>query len=146
MLTDAMAAVAAFHKDVLKKEQTNLLSDEPMRYLGAVGKQLLLMSKHLAYASEVNEQDSRALRAHLIVEEVGELLVAMSTGDAAETLDGLADAVYVLIGTALQFGLPLSEAFAEVHRSNMTKTTQESRTGHPAKGPGFSPPNLKGLL
>lgn len=65
--------------------------------------------------------DQRSLRAHLILEEVAETLRDMRNGDEEGVLDGLADSVYVLAGTAVAFGLPLDEAFIEVHRSNMTK-------------------------
>lgn len=37
----------------------------------------------------------------------------------------LADKMYVTIGTAITFGLPLEEVFAEVHKSNMSKLTKE---------------------
>jgi len=39
----------------------------------------------------------------------------------------LADMLYVIHGTAVSFGLPLGEVFAEVHRSNMSKLGEDGK-------------------
>jgi predicted HAD superfamily Cof-like phosphohydrolase len=91
-------------------------------------------------------KDQRLLRCHLPCEELAELLEAMAVLDERRVLDALADMEYVTHGTAVTFDLPLADAFAEVHRSNMTKTVREDRPGHPAKGPEFSPPDLRRVL
>lgn len=107
---------------------------------------------HLKYGFEVDSRDNLGpttlalSRLHLIQEETAELAAALSTGDAIETLDALADLQYVVLGTAVAFGLPLPEAVEEVHRSNMTKDTIDGRRYHPRKGKGYSPPNLKLIL
>lgn len=62
-----------------------------------------------------------ALRARLILEEARETVEAMEAGDLIETADGLADLIYVAVGTALEFGVPLDRVWTEVHRSNMAK-------------------------
>ena len=92
-------------------------------------------------------EDARYLRAHLILEEAGELVKAMAAGNLEEVLDGLADLSYVTAGTAVQFKLPLAEAFEEVHRSNMTKGgggSTDPRVRN--KGEGYEPPNIAALL
>lgn len=61
------------------------------------------------------------MRYDLIAEELEELRTAMNSDDLVGVLDALADLQYVIIGLALTLGLPLEAAFAEVHRSNMTK-------------------------
>lgn len=61
------------------------------------------------------------LRHALILEELGEWYRADTDGDIVEVADALADLLYVVYGTALVYGLPIDEIFAEVHRSNMTK-------------------------
>lgn len=93
--------------------------------------------------------DPRALRLHLIFEEAGELGVAMASGDEVATLDALADLLYVLLGTAVTFDLPLAEAFAEVHVSNMTKAKQPTDPHAERfrdKGPNYKAPDLKAVL
>ena len=91
-------------------------------------------------------QSTVATRAHLVLEEVGELVEAMEARDEVATLDAIVDLIYVAVGTAVAFGLPLAEAFDEIHRSNMTKTIQRDRPDHPGKGKGYSAPNLIQLL
>lgn len=107
---------------------------------------------HKAFGVPINSEVQVAiplerllLRAKLIMEETMESIKAMgciidmySVGgvvvDASdsdfkidEIADGLADLIYVTIGAALEFGIPIEKVFAEVQRSNMTKfwTTQE---------------------
>lgn len=89
--------------------------------------------------------DYRFLRFNLVAEEASvELLTALMDGDEISLLDALADAVYVIIGTALTYDLPLEAAFAEVHRSNMTKKVTGARLED--KGSEYSPPDLARIL
>lgn len=88
-------------------------------------------------------KDLRIARAQLILEEFMELIKAMEDGDGVETADAVADLCYVVIGTAVAFGLPLESLVAEVHRSNMTKEIGEFK---PIKGDAYSPPDIKGVL
>ena len=58
-------------------------------------------------------------------------------------LKELADLRYVTDGCAVTFGLPIDEAFAEVHRSNMSKLDDDGRPikdtgGKVLKGPNYS--------
>jgi predicted HAD superfamily Cof-like phosphohydrolase len=91
--------------------------------------------------------DREALRVGLIKEELGELEAALKEGCIVETLDALGDLAYVVIGMAVEMGLPLAEAFDEIHRSNMTKLGEDGRPvlredGKVIKGPRFEPPDL----
>jgi predicted HAD superfamily Cof-like phosphohydrolase len=66
----------------------------------------------------------RAVFRHtLLQEEVTELLVASTSGDMINIADAIGDCLYILFGTAHEFGLAerLPAIFAEIHRSNMTK-------------------------
>ena len=67
--------------------------------------------------------DSRVdLRINLIEEEVvKELFPAIQARDMLKTADGIADAIYVLIGAALEFGIPLPQVWEMVHGANMKK-------------------------
>ena len=93
--------------------------------------------------------DGRIMRAHLLMEELGELLQAMAKGDEAATLDGIADLVYVAIGTALTFDLPLAKAFEEIHSSNMSKSVGAGGSDDVRcrnKGENYRPPNIEAII
>ena len=61
------------------------------------------------------------LRLDLILEEVRELTDAAREHDIVETIDALADILYVVYGAGASFGIDLDKAFDIVHRSNMSK-------------------------
>ena len=61
------------------------------------------------------------LRLDLILEEVKELTDAAKEHDMVETIDALADILYVVYGAGASFGINLDKAFDIVHRSNMSK-------------------------
>lgn len=66
--------------------------------------------------------DRIALRKNLIDEEVNrELLPAMDRGDLCAIADGMADAIYVIAGAAIEYGIPLERVWAAVQRANMAK-------------------------
>ena len=62
-----------------------------------------------------------SLRLDLIKEEVRELEEAIQNKDMVETIDALADILYVVYGAGSSFGVDLDKAFDLVHKSNMTK-------------------------
>jgi len=87
------------------------------------------------------------LRADLINEEVKELNSAYSINNFGKEL---IDCVYVLIGTALEFGFAdkLEEMFDEVHRSNMSKLGEDGKPvlredGKVLKGKNYSPASIQ---
>ena len=105
----------------------------------------------------------RSLRMNLISEEVEELGLALGcyrpmrdtkwancfTADVDEegVVDALCDLLYVTFGTAVEMGVPLERFYAEVHRSNMTKTPGNLREdGKILKGPEYEPPRLDLML
>ena len=57
----------------------------------------------------------------LIREEVKELEVAVQNHDLVETVDALADILYVVYGMGARFGIDMDKAFDLVHSSNMSK-------------------------
>lgn len=87
----------------------------------------------------------RDLRAKLLIEEVRELYDAAMAGDIVGIADGIADVAYVVVGTAVAYGIPFDAVFAEVHRSNMTKvnTPAEAKL---VKGPEYEPPQIAAVL
>lgn len=87
------------------------------------------------------------LREDLIDEETGELKYAMEQQDLIEIADGIADSIYVLIGTALVYGIPLQEVWDEVQRTNMAKTGgTKSAQGKILKPQGWLPPDINSIL
>ena len=96
-----------------------------------------------ALKSYNKSKDVRWLRAHLMMEELAEVIGGLAHCNKVDVLDGLADLSYVTLGTAAVFELPLPEAFEEVHRSNMTKRPSDQRCSDKT---GFVPPDLEKLL
>lgn len=98
----------------------------------------------------INDDKTNALRINLLAEELDELKEALDNGDLVETLDALIDLQYVLDGAFLSFGLHgvKDEAFAEVHRSNMSKLGEDGKPirresdGKVLKGPNYFKPDM----
>jgi predicted HAD superfamily Cof-like phosphohydrolase len=93
------------------------------------------------------------MRQRILEEEVRELQVAVLSEDMTEVADALVDAMYILIGTAHEYGLAniLEEYFDEVHKSNMTKLDENGKPiyrkdGKVIKGPNFIVPDLKSIV
>lgn len=62
------------------------------------------------------------LRKALIAEEVNaELFPSMQSGDMVEIADAIADSIYVLLGTAIAYGIDIRPVWKAVHKANMTK-------------------------
>ena len=93
-----------------------------------------------------------ALRSALLVEECQETVDAMARGDMEKIADGLADVIYVAVGAALEFGIPLDRVWAEVHRSNMAKVDPQTgkvikrADGKVLKPEGWTPPDIAGVI
>lgn len=92
--------------------------------------------------------DIRITRIELMYSEVVETCRGLMDGDRVETADGLADSLYVILGTALTYNMPLRELFACVHSSNMTKVKSKDEEGFRCKekGEAYKPPNIQGVL
>ena len=89
--------------------------------------------------------DNRLLRAHLMCEELAEIMRALIEQDREKLLDGITDLLYVTVGTGTN--LPLAEAFEEIQRSNMTKELrQPTDVRLRNKGSAYEPPDLKKVL
>lgn len=92
------------------------------------------------------------LRIDLINEEAKETTSAMASGDLPQIADGLADLIYVSIGAALEFGIPLGAVWAEVQRSNMAKVdpstgkVRKRADGKVLKPEGWTPPDIERII
>ena len=98
----------------------------------------MVLEFHKAFGAAVNQPVSKELiRLRMgLIEEEGlevsqEMLDKYDSPRPPESINKikltkeLADLMYVTIGTAITFGLPLEEVFTEVHKSNMSKLTKE---------------------
>jgi phosphoribosyl-ATP pyrophosphohydrolase len=139
--------VASFH-DKMGVSKPQPLADHPIEMLVSIGDSLKALANKLE-GPACTDSDKRWLRAHLLIEELGETIYAIGQGDEQETLDGLTDLLYVLLGTAVTFDLPLDRAFVDVHLSNMSKERQDTDPHGERvrdKGPGYQPPDLEKVL
>ena len=122
-----------------------------------------------AGGQEVNDypaipsQETAELRHNLLAEEYGEYIVADSNFELArvtgervtdhhfiDLADALADMVYVIVGTAVSYGINLDDALEEVCRSNDTKIVDgqliRREDGKILKPEGYEPPDLAAVL
>lgn len=93
----------------------------------------------------------KQLRIDLIDEEFTELKKALDGNDIVETADAIADMLYVVMGAALTFGIPIQEVLEEVQRSNMSKLDRDGSVirrgdGKILKGPDYFPPDIPSVL
>ncbi len=91
------------------------------------------------------------LRIKLIEEELQELKDAIKNKDIIEVADALTDILVVTYGGAVAWGLDIDKCFNEVHRSNMSKLSEDGKPiyndyGKVMKGPNYSPPDLKKFI
>jgi len=105
---------------------------------------------HRRFGAVVGDQPAirrPELRAALIEEEARETCEAIRRGDLVEAIDGMCDVLYVVFGTAVEFGIDLEPFFAEVHRTNMLKVGGASREdGKVLKPEGWQPPRIAEIL
>jgi hypothetical protein len=101
----------------------------------------------------IPDEHKKQLRIKLITEEVvNELLPAIERDDIVGIADGIADGIYVMIGTALAYGLPFWAVWREVQRSNMDKFDPETGAairradGKILKREGWAPPNIRQII
>lgn len=97
-------------------------------------------------------REERSLRDRLLDEEYAEYTEARINGDLVKLADAIGDMIYVLIGTALTYGIPLEDVWNEIHRTNMAKvdpTTGKVRRrpdGKILKPEGWTPPRIAEIM
>jgi predicted HAD superfamily Cof-like phosphohydrolase len=101
---------------------------------------------------EIPGRDRVELRDRLLVEEVKEWQEAVECDDLVGVADALADIIYIAVGTAIEFGIPLDRVWAEVQRSNMAKVDPATgkalrrEDGKILKPDNWTPPNVAGAI
>jgi len=92
--------------------------------------QAMVMAFHEKFDRPVGttpELSNRDFRIGLIRDEIHELELATLKGDLVESVDALADILYVTLGTAVEWGVDMQEIFEIVHGANMRKIGGEVR-------------------
>jgi|LauGreDrversion4_2_1035121.scaffolds.fasta_scaffold145927_7 predicted HAD superfamily Cof-like phosphohydrolase len=92
-------------------------------------------------------------RHKLLQEEVDEIKKGAEELDIVQVADGIIDSMYILIGTAHEYGIAdrLVLLFDEVHRSNMSKMGSDGKAifrpdGKVLKPESYSPPKLDKII
>lgn len=91
------------------------------------------------------------LRLDLIEEELDEFVDAAVRYDLVDIADALGDLIYVVIGAALEYGIPIDDVVAEIHRSNLSKLDENGNPlyredGKVLKGRNYFPPDIESIL
>jgi predicted HAD superfamily Cof-like phosphohydrolase len=149
-MVSSLDKVAEFHKafGVETRTKQGFPEAKDEFELRSSGGMLMAISRDLNRMAEFRKS-TLLLRLQLIVEEAGELAIAMSERDMKGCLDALCDLRYVCDGTTLSLGLRdvFWVAFAEVHNSNMSKLDAEGKpviekSGRVGKSDKYIPPDL----
>ena len=144
ILNEQLLRVQQFHRLIGEKVATSvaLLETDPV-----VDKVLAIELRALLESMRTIQRGGSHLsrRALMAIEELAEWIEAHVAGNVTEATDALADRLYVLLGDTIATGLPLAEAFNEVHRSNMTKEPQCGLNGKATKGSDYIAPNIEPL-
>lgn len=94
----------------------------------------------------ITDKERLLSRDKWLNEEVLETYEASLNGDIEGVADGLADIIYIALGTAVELGIPMDRVFAEVHAANMRKLVDPSNPGKIRKGPDWVGPNIAAAL
>jgi predicted HAD superfamily Cof-like phosphohydrolase len=88
------------------------------------------------------------LRYVLMEEELDEFDTAASAHppDLAKVADGLADLIYVAIGTAISYGIDLRPVWEAIHAANCTKVGGTRADGKVMKGSSWVHPDIGAIL
>lgn len=149
-MKQALADVRAFmligQPDAVAADLTVPQADQDTRTnILRIARETLLLAKR---ASSL--PGTMPLRARLMLEELGETLDGMGSGRVEEFADGLADLCYVVIGTAVSYGIPLDRVWRAVQDANMAKfpggVATRDAGGKVLKPPSWRPPDIGAVL
>ena len=141
--------IRTFHRDVLKQPHSPA---EPKLRNPELRARLILEEAIETVVGLVGRPKAVALLDSAIGENRliypdDEAVAKDSEPDLIEVIDGLCDTIVVCLGTAEDIGIDLAPFFDEVHRSNMAKAGGPiNEHGKQLKPPGWTPPDIKGVL
>lgn len=107
----------------------------------------------IASSPKILSLERAFMRNRLLDEEVVELFEASINKDIAEVADAITDCFYILIGTAIEYGIAdkLPQLFDEVHNSNMSKLDEYGKPiyredGKVLKSNNYKSPNITDII
>ena len=97
------------------------------------------------------DTNTRKLRIDLLKEELDEFINGEAANNIVEIADALGDIMYVAIGAAISYGIPIDAVFSEIHRSNMSKLGADGKPiyredGKVLKGPNYTKPDVARII
>lgn len=103
---------------------------------------------HIGDHPSIPPEQVKRLRQSIQREEFDrELMPAMWRDDIVAISDAIADTIYVLLGTAISYGIDIRPIWDAVHATNMAKEGGNKREdGKIMKPKGWTPPDIAGLL
>lgn len=148
MQTDIETFMAACDQEV--KKYPGIPSTEVKKL------RIRLMTEELLGTTENPAANEFVDEVTLIPSKSDELIQSMINDDLKGVADGIADVLYVVIGTAIAYGINIQEIFDEVQRSNMTKAVWDDvnsewvvlrrEDGKVLKPPTFSEADIEPIL
>lgn len=134
-------------------EVDDIYSNQYPDVFGDIAELHALMQVPVRQSPTFPSRDRIKLRRSLIDEEVNlELIPALAAAQSLPDIaDAICDSIVVLLGTALEFGIPFDDCWREVHRSNMAKVGDDGKPilradGKFLKPPGWTRPNIKEII
>lgn len=85
-------------------------------------------------------------RLTFMLEELAETAAAHRAKDLVKVVDGIADLVWVSLGTAHFMMLPFNDVWEEVYRANMDKAFMPENKFGVGKPPGWREPGITAIL
>jgi hypothetical protein len=100
---------------------------------------------------ELGDRADQTMRVTALMDAMEAYVSALNNNRETETAEAMARMMYVILGTALAWGIPMEEVFADLHRSEMTKFKDDRAElvrpdGRPMKGPSYQPPETERVI
>lgn len=95
--------------------------------------------------ADQRDGDERLYRAHLMTEELSEVVQALADRDEVKLADGTGDLRYVVVGTDVTYGISSNEVDFAIQRSNMSKAVRNKHNDPRMrdKGPNYVKPDIE---
>ncbi len=97
----------------------------------------------------IPDERTQVLRIRLITEEYVELTTALTKGNLPEIADGIADLIYVCIGTAVRLQIDLPKVWDAIQTANLSKVgpgQTRDADGKIQKSKNFKHPDIAAIL